>query len=100
MPLQLNVDTEHIATFCRKWRVRELSIFGSALRQDFRADSDVDVLIELDSNAHLDIDIWLDMLDDLAVIFGRQVDLVEKQSLRNPFRRHEILTSRKVIYEA
>jgi len=87
-----------IAPFCRKWKIREFSLFGSVLREDFRPDSDVDVLISFAEDADWSLYEWVDMIDELKVIFDRDVDLVEKEGLRNPFRRYAILTTREVIY--
>ena len=98
MPLALAVDRQRIDEFCRKWRVKELSIFGSALRDDFRPDSDVDVLVELEDDAPSDAFGWVDMIDELEAILGRKVDLVDKAGLRNPFRRHAILHTREIIH--
>ena len=100
MPLAIEVDRSRIAEFCRKWRVKELALFGSALRGDFRADSDVDVLVELAPNHGLTLYDWVDMIEELRAIFGRPVDLVAKGGLRNPFRRREILGTAEVIYAA
>ena len=95
-----NLDKEELAAFCRKWRIRELSLFGSALRDDFRPDSDLDFLVSFEPGTALDIDDLLDMKEELAARYGRPVDLVEKEALRNPWRKHEILRSRQVIYAA
>ena len=100
MGLAIAVDKTRIAEFCRKWRVRELAIFGSALRDDFGPESDVDVLVELEEDAPWSLFDWVDMIDELKAIFEREVDLVEKGGLRNPFRRHEILTTREIIHAA
>ncbi|HUU55563.1 MAG TPA: nucleotidyltransferase domain-containing protein [Armatimonadota bacterium] len=89
-----------IAEFCRKWRVKELSVFGSALREDFRSDSDVDVLVELQPGHGLVMYDWLEMIEELRGIFGREVDLVAKGGLRNPFRRARILRTAEVLYAA
>jgi hypothetical protein len=97
---KLEIPKEGIEAFCRKWRVKEFSLFGSALRDDFRPDSDVDVLVELRPDHGLDLYDWVDMIDELREMFGREVDLVEKTAIRNPFRRHEILRNHKVIYAA
>ena len=94
------MDRGRIADFCHKWRVKEFSIFGSALREDFRPDSDIDVLVLLDENAPWSLFDWVDMIDELKEIFGRDVDLVEKSTLRNPFMRHSILNNREVIHAA
>jgi len=80
--------------------VQELSLFGSVLRDDFRPDSDVDVLISFAPDTDWDYWNWPEMLDELREIFGREVDLVVKESLRNPFRRHRILTEREVLHAA
>jgi predicted nucleotidyltransferase len=98
MPLAIAIDQKRIAEFCRKWRVKELSIFGSALRDDFRPDSDVDVLVELQPNHGLSLYDWVDMIEELQTIFGRRVELVAKGGLKNPFRRHEILRTAEVLY--
>jgi len=100
MPVAVAIDRTRIEEFCRKWRVKELSIFGSALREDFRPDSDVDVLVELEEDAPWDAFQWVDMIEELRGIFGREVDLVEKGAIRNPFRRKHILSHHEVIYAA
>jgi len=97
---QFQIDQGKIAAFCQKWKVTEFSIFGSALRDDFGPESDVDVLVSFAEEAHWSLDDWVDMIEELKVIFGRDVDLVSKRALRNPFRRHEILTTREVVYVA
>jgi predicted nucleotidyltransferase len=100
MPVAVAIDHARIEEFCRKWRVKEFSIFGSAIREDFRPDSDVDVLVELEEDAPFAAFQWVDMIDELSGIFGREVDLVDKAGLRNPFRRHAILRTREVIHVA
>ena len=98
--LGIDVPTERLADFCRKWKVEELALFGSVLRDDFGSDSDIDVLVELSPGHGLDLFDWVEMIDELKVIFGREVDLVSKRGLRNPFRRHRIMTMREVIHAA
>jgi len=98
MPLAIPIDHERIAEFCRKWRVKELAVFGSALREDFGPDSDVDVLVELRPNHGLSLYDWVDMIEELQEIFGRRVELVAKGGLKNPFRRREILRTAEVVY--
>ncbi|MFB3881751.1 MAG: nucleotidyltransferase family protein [Armatimonadota bacterium] len=100
MALAIAVDRERIAEFCRKWMVKELAVFGSALREDFGPESDVDVLVELEEDAPWSLFDWVDMIDELKGILGREVDLVEKTGLKNPFRRHEILRTREIIHAA
>lgn len=91
---------EKVTAFCAKWKVRELSVFGSALRTDFGPDSDVDLLVSFHKHAEWSLWDLFDMRDELTMILGREVDLIEKEGLRNPFRRYEILTTRQVLYAA
>jgi predicted nucleotidyltransferase len=91
---------DQIAAFCQKWKITELAVFGSVLRDDFRPESDVDILVSFTDDAHWSLYDWVDMQEELHGIIGRQVDLVEKKGLHNPFRRHAILTTKQVIYAA
>jgi predicted nucleotidyltransferase len=100
MNSQVTVDRDRIESFCGKWNVRELSLFGSVLTDEFRTDSDVDVLVVFDEDAGWSAFDIVEMIDELRGIFGRKVDLVEKDAIRNPFRRHHILRNHEVIYAA
>ena len=97
---QVDLDGEALASFCRKWRIRELSVFGSALRDDFGPDSDLDFLVSFEPGASWDLFDFVDMKEEMEARFGRPVDIVEKEALRNPWRRYEILATREVIYAA
>lgn len=97
---KIEIPMDKIEAFCKKWKVKEFSLFGSVLREDFRPDSDVDVLVSLEENAGWDLYDWVNMIEELKVIFGREVDLVSKKGLRNPFRRQNILATHEVIYAA
>ena len=96
--VRIAVDREKIAEFCRKWGIQELSLFGSVLREDFRQDSDVDVLLTFAPSAGFTFDNRVEIEDQLAAMFGRKIDVVAKHTLRNPFRRHSILASREILY--
>lgn len=96
----LDVPMEQIAEFCRKWKIRQFSLFGSVLREDFRPDSDVDVLVSFQPDSTWDLLDTVDMRDELMALFGREVDFVEEGGLRNPFRRVGILFTRQVVYAA
>ena len=96
----LEIPLTRIEAFCRKWKIKEFALFGSVLREDFRSDSDVDVLVTFEPDGGFTFDSRVDMLDEIAAIFGREVALVEKDAIRNPFRRHEILTTKEVVYAA
>ncbi len=98
--LHIPIDRDRIAEFCRKWQIREFSLFGSVLRDDFRPDSDVDVLVEFAPDHPWSLFEILDLEEELRGIFGRDVDVVMKGGLRNPFRRKEILSTRRVVYAA
>ena len=96
----VQLDRDALTAFCQKWRIRELSLFGSALREDFRADSDLDFLVSFDPNAQWDLFDLVSMKEELEAQQNRKVDLVEKEALRNPWRKYEILLTREVIYAA
>ena len=100
MNAHVQLDREALAEFCRKWRIRELSIFGSALRDDFGPESDLDFLVSFEPDAGWDLFDMFDMKEELEKRFGRQVDFVEKEALRNPWRRYEILRTCEVVYAA
>ena len=100
MNAQVHLDKDALAAFCCKWRIRELSLFGSALRDDFGPESDLDFLVSFEREA--DWDLWdlVTMREDLILIVRRDVDMVVKEALRNPYRRKEILSNREVIHAA
>jgi predicted nucleotidyltransferase len=98
--IQVELPRPQLEIFCHKWKIKELALFGSVIRNDFRADSDVDVLISFLPDEHWSMFDWIDMQTELSAIFSRKVDLVERESLRNPFRRRTILESNEVIYAA
>jgi predicted nucleotidyltransferase len=98
---QVEAPIDAIAAFCQRWNVAELSLFGSALRDDFGPDSDVDVLLTFAPGGGFTFENFTAMQDELSAVFGgRTVDLVEKRAVRNPFIRYDILTTRRVIYAA
>ncbi len=89
---------DEVTAFCQRWKVAEFAIFGSALRQDFDALSDIDVLVSFDDLAEITLLDLAQMQIELERLFNRPVDLVEKAALRNPYRRKEILETAKVVY--
>lgn len=97
----LEVADDALAEFCRKWRITEFALFGSVLREDFRPDSDVDVLVRFEADAPWDLWHIVDMQEELRTIFGREVDLVDRDAVEqsaNPFRRRAILSNPRVVY--
>jgi predicted nucleotidyltransferase len=97
---KIRIPHKKIAEFCRLWHVTEFSLFGSVLRDDFRPDSDVDVLVTFAANAQISLFDLVQMKLDLEKIFHRPVDVIEKDALENPFRKREILRTAQVIYAA
>jgi uncharacterized protein len=98
MVAHIELSDKDLKTFCQKWKVRELSLFGSVITAGFRADSDVDVLVEFVPRAGWSLWDLISMKDELETLLGRKVDLVEKGSVRNPFRKHFILGQREIVY--
>ena len=97
---RIPIDRKRITEFCRKWQITEFALFGSVLRDDFGPDSDVDVLVTFALDAPWSLWDLVDIRDELMRVFGRDVDLVSKRALKNPYRRHAILTTRQVVYAA
>ena len=96
----ITIDKNQIEIFCKKWKIKEFSLFGSVIREDFMPDSGVDVLVGFAADAHWSLWDLVDMQDELKTMFGRKVDLVQKAGIRNPFRKKHILENMKVIYVA
>ena len=98
LPIHLPLD--QIAAFCAQWQIKEFALFGSVLRDDFRPDSDIDVLVSFQPGVPWSLWDLVEMQEQLGAILGRPVDLIEKEGLRNPYRRHEILSTCRVVYAA
>ena len=98
--IRITLPHKKIGDFCLKWKIAEMALFGSVLSDEFHPDSDVDVLVSFKDDAGWGLFDFVDMIDELQAVFGRKVDLVEKDSLRNPFRRQAILAGNEVIYAA
>ena len=96
----LPVSSERLEALCRQWRVRELSLFGSVLRDDFGPESDVDLLVSFDEDAPWSLWDLIALKDALSELFGRSIDLVEREALQNPIRRQRILETKQTIYVA
>ena len=101
MSLAVDIDQEQLAAFCRRWKVKEFSLFGSVLRHDFRADSDVDVLVDFTEDADWSLLDIVAMKQELEAAFGRHVDLLTRRAVEqspNWIRRRAILDSKERIY--
>lgn len=102
---KVNIDLpkDKIAEFCKKWKIREFSIFGSVLREDFQPDSDIDVLVTFSEDAKHTLFDMVHMKEEIEQIFGRKVDLVSRrgvESSRNYLRKQAILGTAEAIYAA
>jgi len=100
MPPQPRFPNRRIAPLCRRWQVQQLALFGSAARGDETPSSDVDVLVTFKPEAAWSLFDLVDMRDELSRILHRDVDLVEENSLRNPFLRQAVLRDKLVLHEA
>lgn len=99
----LHLDHDRLARFCERWRICEFAVFGSALRSDFRPDSDIDVMVNFEEDAEWSLFDLAAMQEELEEIVGRRVDLVTRRGVeqtRNRQRRDEILATAEVIHVA
>lgn len=96
MTPRLPIPERAIAEFCRRWKVTEFALFGSVVRDDFRPDSDVDVLVSFAPEMRYSLFDLVEMQDELSAAFGRDVDLVTRRAVErgsNEWRRRSILES-------
>ncbi|MBF2056895.1 MAG: nucleotidyltransferase domain-containing protein [Cyanobacterium sp. T60_A2020_053] len=97
----LDVPLAKIAKFCQKWNIVEFAVFGSVLRDDFNAHSDVDCLVKFSDHADWSLFDRVKMKEELTLILNNKVDLVNRKSVENSenwLRKQEILKSSKIIY--
>jgi predicted nucleotidyltransferase len=103
MSAKIAIDRERIVEFCRRWKIVELSLFGSVLRDDFRPDSDIDVLVSFASDAEWSLFDHVAMEDELTAMIGRKADLVSRRAIErseNWIRRKAILGGAEALYVA
>ncbi len=101
--IRVPLPKKKLAEFCRRWKIIELALFGSVLRDDFRPGSDIDLLVSFNPQAKISLFDLVRMQNELKEIFGREVDLVERRAIEkseNYIRRKSILSNTKVIYAA
>lgn len=99
----IEVPKEKLQDFCRQWNIRELSLFGSVLRDDFRPESDIDVLVTFARDSEHTLFDLVIMKKELESIFGRHVDLVSRRGVemsRNHLRKKAIIDSAEAVYAA
>jgi predicted nucleotidyltransferase len=98
----ITLPADRIAEFCRRWKIRQLAVFGSYLRDDFTPESDLDFLYTFARDAAWGLEDLGPMEQDLAAVVGRSVDLVSRSSVErssNAIRRQHILETAEPIYE-
>lgn len=95
----VQVDEAKLVELCRQYRVRELSLFGSAARGEMRTASDIDLLVEFLPNAKVDLVEYAGLMLDLSKLLGRKVDLVSKNGLK-PLIRASVLEEARLLYAA
>jgi uncharacterized protein len=94
----IHFPEDKLADFCRRNRVRKLAFFGSVLRDDFRPDSDIDILVEFQPGTHVGLR-FFDMERELSSLIGRKVDLNTPGFLGKDFR-HRVISEAEVCYVA
>ena len=101
--IKVSVPRKKLAEFCRRWKISELAFFGSVLREDFRPNSDIDLLVSFNPKVKISLFDLVHMQNELKEIFGRDVDLIERRAIEkseNYIRRKNILSNTRVIYAA
>jgi hypothetical protein len=101
--VRIALPEEKIKEFCRKWKIVEFSLFGSVLREDFRPDSDVDVMVSFTPGARWSLLDVVEMERELGEVLAHRVDLVERCAVErsdNYIRRRHILNSAEPVYVA
>jgi len=97
--IRVDIDRDRVAAFCRRHRIRRLAVFGSAVRDDFGPQSDVDVLVDFDPAARVGFLALARAARELSELLGRHVDLVPQSGLK-PLIRDEVLSEAEVLFAA
>ena len=99
----IDLPQQELDDFCQRWQIMELAVFGSVLRDDFRPDSDIDILVTFAPQVRWTLLDFVTMQNELSTLLGRQVDLVMREAVeqsRNLRRSKRILESAQVVYVA
>jgi len=103
MTPKIEIPSKQIAAYCQKWRIIELGLFGSALREDFSLDSDIDFLVTFAPGARWSLFDLVEMENELSQLLNRKVDLMEREAVvssPNYIRRKNILRSVQDLHSA
>ncbi len=101
MELQIAFSKSDIGQFCQRWNITKLELFGSAIRDDFSDESDIDLLVEYDPAFHRTLSDMDMMQEEIEAIFHRSVDLVVRSTIENspnPYKRENILNHTYTLY--
>ena len=96
----ITLNYSDLVCLCKKYLITELSIFGSSIREDFNQNSDIDILVSFDYDSEITLFDIMELEKELSQLLNRKVDIVEKESLKNPIRKNRILSTREIIYAA
>ena len=98
--IHIPINRDRIIEFCKKWKISRMSFFGSVLREDFRPESDVDVMVSFDPDSAWSLFDIVDMKMELESIFQRDVDILEEGTIRNPIKRRCVYENLEVVYDS
>ena len=98
--IRIEIDRAGLRNYCQKWKIKRLALFGSVLRDDFRPDSDVDVMVSFQEGSQWSLLDVVDMKMELEEMLKRDVDIVEDGTIRNPIKRRCIYENLEVVYES
>lgn len=96
----LPIDTTALRDLCRRWKIAQLGVIGSVLRDDFGPASDVDVVLTFLPDSTWDLFDVVRLREELAAMFGRSVDVIEEPAVRNPYMQASIRRTKRVLYAA
>lgn len=100
---KIDLPMDEIAAFCKKWKITEFALFGSVLREDFRPDSDIDVLVTFQADHGWSLLDQVRMQDQLGAILHRRIDIISRSAIEastNPIRKRLILDAARTVYAA
>jgi uncharacterized protein len=101
--LNVQLPQQVLVELCQRWKIKTLYLFGSVLREDFRPDSDIDIMVEFETDASWGLLEFVRLKRELETLFDRDVDLITKKSIEqshNWIRRQEILGTAQAVYVA
>jgi predicted nucleotidyltransferase len=98
--MKVKFNNRILEGICKKWNIIELAVFGSVLRSDFNENSDIDVIVKFNEKSEISLLDIVEIKTELEKLFEREVDIVELQAVKNPFRRKNILSNIEVLYAA